>query len=322
MPLPSRRRSVWTASAVAALSLGGLLIYASTREELYDPSFDARVDQPAYAGARPRVLFDEAHRNHHTAGGRYRPFADLVRNDGYEVESLRDPITAERLAGVSVLAVVCPRGSNDTDDAPAFTDDETAVVDRWVRAGGSLLLVTDHWPFGPAAESLARRFGVEMGKGLVQDPGHFESGLEESHLVFSRDNGLLADHPITRGRRPGEQVRRVLTFTGQSLRGPADGLALLKLGETAVDRPPSAPRVERDGGDVRVSMDYGDPVPAGGRAQGVALEVGEGRVVVLGESGMLSAQRDGRGSPVGMNYPGYDNRQLALNIMHWLSRLL
>jgi hypothetical protein len=322
MPLPSRRRSVWTASAVAALSLGGLLIYASTREELYDPSFDARVDEPAYAGARPRVLFDEAHRNHHTAGGRYRPFADLVRNDGYEVESLRDPITVERLAGVSVLAVVCARGANDTDDAPAFTDAETEVVDRWVRAGGSLLLVTDHWPFGPAAESLARRFGVEMGKGLVQDPGHFEPGLEESHLVFSRDDGLLADHPITRGRRPGEQVRRVLTFTGQSLRGPADGVALLRLGETAVDRPPSPPRVERDGGDVRVSMDYGDPVPAGGRAQGVALEVGEGRVVVLGESGMLSAQRDGRGSPVGMNFPGYDNRQLALSIMHWLSRLL
>src|SRR5690348_17539934 len=146
MPLMSRRPRAWTASAVAALSLAGLLIYASTREQLHDPSFDARVVAPAYAGARPRVFFDEAHRNHHTAGGRYKPFADLIRNDGYEVECLRDPITAERLAGVSVLAVVCPRGSNDTDDAPAFTDDETAVVDRWVRAGGSLLLVTDHWP--------------------------------------------------------------------------------------------------------------------------------------------------------------------------------
>jgi hypothetical protein len=26
--------------------------------------------------------------------------------------------------------------------------------------------------------------------------------------------------------------------------------------------------------------------------------------------------------PVGMNYPGIDNKQLALNIMHWLSGLL
>ena len=36
----------------------------------------------------------------------------------------------------------------------------------------------------------------------------------------------------------------------------------------------------------------------------------------------LSALRDGRGSPVGMNFPGYGNRQFALNVMHWLSRLL
>jgi hypothetical protein len=37
---------------------------------------------------------------------------------------------------------------------------------------------------------------------------------------------------------------------------------------------------------------------------------------------MLRAQRDRNGARVGMNVPGYDNRQLALNIMHWLSRAL
>jgi hypothetical protein len=76
------------------------------------------------------------------------------------------------------------------------------------------------------------------------------------------------------------------------------------------------------GSDVRVIMNYGDPVSAKGKSQGTALEMGRGRVVMLGEAGMLSAQRDGRRSPVGMNFPGYDNRQLAVNIMHWLSRLL
>jgi hypothetical protein len=95
------------------------------------------------------------------------------------------------------------------------------------------------------------------------------------------------------------------------------------LSDAAVDRPASAPTVEKDGGDVRVIVNYGDPIPAGGRAQGLALEIGNGRVVVLGETGMLSAQRNGPGgSPVGMNFPGYNNRQMALNIMHWLSRLL
>ena len=48
----------------------------------------------------------------------------------------------------------------------------------------------------------------------------------------------------------------------------------------------------------------------------------QGRLVVLGEAGMLTAQIDGRSHKnFGMNVPGIDNKQLALNIMHWLSRL-
>ena len=38
--------------------------------------------------------------------------------------------------------------------------------------------------------------------------------------------------------------------------------------------------------------------------------------------GPLRAQREKNGNRVGMNRPGYENRQLALNIMHWLSRAL
>ena len=41
------------------------------------------------------------------------------------------------------------------------------------------------------------------------------------------------------------------------------------------------------------------------------MEVVEGRVVLLDEAGILRMHRDGRGSPVGMNLPGYDNRQLV-----------
>jgi hypothetical protein len=49
-------------------------------------------------------------------------------------------------------------------------------------------------------------------------------------------------------------------------------------------------------------------------------------VVVLGEAAVLSAQvvkQPGKEPQrVGMTFPGSDNRQFALNIMHWLSRLL
>jgi hypothetical protein len=48
-----------------------------------------------------------------------------------------------------------------------------------------------------------------------------------------------------------------------------------------------------------------------GRAQGVAGRFGDGRVVVLGEA-MIFME-------FGLAYSGFDNRQLALNIVRWLS---
>ncbi len=171
----------------------------------------------------------------------------------------------------------------------------------WVQAGGSLLLITDHAPFGSAAESLAKRFGVDMSKGFTSDPVNSEG--DETSLVFTRKNMLLGDHPITRGRDDSERINRIQTFTGQSLKGPDGSVAILRLGDTAEDL-----------GDDK-------PISAAGRAQGIAFALGKGRVVVLGEAAELSAQLIGR-RRFGMNVHGLDNRQMALNIMHWLSGLL
>jgi hypothetical protein len=320
--IASRRRIIRAAMILTILVIVAGVLVLANREQDYDASFDTRVVEPAYRKGGPRVLFDEAHRNRHKASAGYKPFVDLIHNDGYEVQVNREAFAEEQLADASVLVVVCAMGRNDSRDASGFTDDETAAVGQWVRSGGSLLLIVDHFPFGAAAASLAERFGVDMGNGMVEDPKHHEPSLGDSHLVFSRANGLLLDHPITRGRNPADRIERVLTFTGTSIRGPANGTAFLTLSDSAVDRPASTPTVARGDGTVRVSTIYGDPVSAKGRAQCIALDVEKGRVVVLGEAGMLSAQRDRGGSPVGMNFPGYDNRQLALNIMHWLSRLL
>ena len=57
-------------------------------------------------------------------------------------------------------------------------------------------------------------------------------------------------------------------------------------------------------------------------AQGIALEFGIGRIVVLADAAMLTAQTGFRGYRFGMNVTGVDNKQLGLNIMHWLSGLL
>jgi hypothetical protein len=282
-------------------------------QQVADPEFKAIVAHPAYVKGGPRVVFDEAHNNFHTTTGRYKPFADLITEDGYYVVPSRKVFTLESLATFKVLVIANALGAEEMDEEgaerPAFTDEECDTVRDWIKNGGALLLIADHAPFGGAAETLAKRFNVDMSKAYTLDEAHTVAELNNPGIiVYSRENGLLLDHPITQGRNDGERVSRVIAFTGQSLKGPEGSAVFLKLADTAVDRTPPAP---------------GKDVSAAGRAQGLALKFGKGRVVVLGEAAMLSAQITGRDKrPIGMNYPGLDNRQLALNIMHWLSGLL
>jgi hypothetical protein len=285
--------------------------FCASAQQMADPEFKTTVEHPAYTKGFPRVLFDEAHSNFHTKDGRYKPFADLIFSDGYQVVVNRQPFTKQSLSTFKVLIIANALGAEDMDDdgadRPAFTEAECDAVRDWVGGGGALLFIADHAPFGSAAEILAKRFDVGMSKGFVFDPVNSEQG-SPSLLIFSRENKLLGEHAITRGRNDAEKLNRVLTFTGQALKGPAESIAFLKLADTAKDSTDRA-------GDKITSV--------GGQAQGLAFKFGKGRVVMLGEAAMLSAQIAGpQRQPMGMNVPGSDNKQLALNIMHWLSGAL
>jgi hypothetical protein len=265
------------------------------------------------------VVIDAAHRNFHTASGRYRPFARLISNDGYRVKSGRERFAAEHLRTCDILVVSNASGPEEHEDQSAFSGKEVRAVRDWVAGGGNMLLIADHWPFGGAASKLSEAFGVDMSRGVTEDTLNCDS--EPAALVFSSENGLLGDHPITRGRGPEESVKRVVTFTGQSVSVPRGAAAFLRLGASSSDRRPLPPKVVRRGNDTMVFPQYREPEPAVGRAQGIALEFGKGRLVILGEAAMMTAQLAPDGHPFGMNAPGNDDRKLALNIMHWLSRL-
>ena len=306
------------AMAIACLFLAQAI---TTRgQQMADPDFDAKVARPAYTKKHPKVLFDEAHRNFHTSDGRYKPFASLITNDGYLVTPNKEKFQKSTLKGYDVL-VIANAGGPDANlgiaaKESAFTDEECDAVRDWVRAGGSLLLIADHSPYGAGAENLGKRFGVDMSKGYTADPeNYYKETNNRGLIVYTRESGRLADHPITRGRNTSEQINRIIAFTGQSLKGPADSVAFMKLADTAIDTFPK-PGGEREKPDVS----------AAGRAQGIAMRVGRGRVVLLGEAAMLSAQvikrPDGPDFRMGMNVTGIDNRQFALNVMHWLSHLL
>jgi hypothetical protein len=307
-PLP---RAARVAACLAASLLAAQPARAQQGQQIADTQFDAAVANPAFArGAGPRVAIDAAHFNVHTADGRYRPFAALLESDGFRVGSLRQTLSAAALEGVDVLVIANALADSSSPAAaarPAFADDEIEAVWTWVNGGGALLLVADHEPAGAAAKAMGARFGVDMSAGRTFDLRNADPGAgSPTWLVFTRDGAArVADHPVTRGRGDSERIGRVVTFTGQSLKGPEGSVAFLQLAPTAMD-------AYADGRDV----------PAAGRAQGVAFGVGRGKVVVLGEAGMLSAQVASAGGVTrrfGFTWPATDDRQLALNVVRWLA---
>ena len=312
-----RPRLVAYAALGTCLSIvaAGRPLPAQQMKQIADPDFDAAVARPAFAEHHPRVLFDEAHFNRHTTAGRYKPFADLIANDGFHITANRRKFSQDTLSNCDVLVIANAMAGKEASTKPAFGDDECEAVGRWVRGGGALLLVADHAPYGSAAKNLANTFGVDMRDGYTKDAEHCYRQnriLFDWQLVFTRDNRLLADHPITRGRNRQEYLQRVMTFGGQSLKGPDNSTAILKLADTAFDHP---------------SFNSRKTTPAAGRAQAVAFPFGKGRVVVLGEAAVLTAQVlwiEGQPpqSHMGMNVAGFDNRQFTLNIMHWLAGIL
>ena len=322
-----RTRARHVLQALGCLSLSSFTLGA---QQVSDPHFDTSVEAPAYASGGPTVAIDEAHGNFHTADGRYKPFADLLRSDGYQVVAFSSTFDARSLAGIDVLVISNARNlpairAGDTSQS-AFRDDEADAVRDWIQEGGSLLLIADHAPFGHAAESLGQRLGVEMGKGYAFERENADGVTTQ--LEFSRENRLLGDHPITRGRDASEAVSHVTAFTGQSLGVPADAVVLMRLSETARE---AATPDDLDAEDAAAenpdSTQFGSHSTAlGGRAQGIAMTHGMGKVVVLGEAAMLSAQilrfDDGSEMKAGMNAPGNDNRQFSLNVLHWLSGLI
>ena len=272
---------------------------ALAQQQMVDPDFRPTVERPAYAeGQGPVVVIDEAHANFH------------------------------RLDGAEVLVIAYAGATGERPTPPAFTEAEGAALEAWVRDGGRLLLIADHTPFGAAAEGLAARFGVKMGTGYAFALTDGGGGLT-TNLTYPAE--AFGDHPIIAGSGASERVESVTAFTGQSLEGPSGATVLLHMTDGARESPdlPTlqalADRLDDAGVPEGAIAELSKPALP---AQGLAFEHGRGRVVVLGEAGMLSAQlvryppESGQADRrFGMNAaPG--NARFGLNIMHWLSGLL
>jgi hypothetical protein len=308
---------------VVIFGVSGALVGWLRGVQQADPAYTPRISARTWSGGGPAVAIDDAHWNVHTATRGYAPFAKLLASDGYSIISSGNVASAQVLDNARVVVIANALGFRgvvrqlgqvagvnlDALAADAFSDVEADRLESWVRDGGSLLLVADHVPAGRAVRSLAERFGVTMHDGFVFDPEHSEPD-SPSLLVFARASRTLAPHPIIDGRSRGDAVDRVVTFTGQALEGPPHATKLLMFSGTAYQTttPNAGPE---------------DRVSVAGLGQALAMTHGNGRLVVVGESAMLTSQVTSGGGEterIGLTWPNADNERFARHVMQWLSR--
>ena len=82
-----------------------VVLRAGAQQQIVDPDFKPVVEKPAYRRNGPVVAIDEAHANFHTASGQYKPFADLLANDGYTVKASKLKFEKGAFAGIDVLVI-------------------------------------------------------------------------------------------------------------------------------------------------------------------------------------------------------------------------
>lgn len=299
------------------LSVLLLLALTAAAQQVADTNFQFENLNPAYAHAEgPQVCIDEAHHNFHTADGRYKPFAELLRGDGYRVAGFKQRFSRQTLANCALLVIANAVAAENQEGwsyphPSAFSREEINELVEWIRGGGSLLLIADHAPWPGAAADLGAVLGVHMLDGYAH-----HKATPDGPDFFFRAGGTLALHPIANGRSPEELVESVVTFGGQAFYPSAKVQPLLVFGPQATavtavwENFPDTP--ESDAPRFRVA----------GWLQGAARQLGQGRVVILGEAAMCTAQVDEDG-PMGMNHPkAPQNAQFCLNTVRWLSGLL
>jgi hypothetical protein len=265
-----------------------------------DPNANVTVADPTFPkGTGPVIAIDSRHHELHTITTGFAAFAALLANDGYRMQDFDQELTPANLAKVQVLVLANPRNAKPSptgsplDSLSAFTDEEIATLHAWVESGGALLITADHPPYAGTVRPLAASFGFTINRYAAHPKG--APGAEE---LFNRANGDLIEGPLTQG------VDQVQTFFGTAFTAPPPAAVLLRLDSSWSFEAKGVAPIPASNADWRAA----------------SLAVGEGRVILVAETGELSAQISARNTKMGFNAPdATGNRQFVRNIARWLA---
>jgi hypothetical protein len=276
-------------------------------QQIADTAFSFKIKKPAYPyGQGPVIALDQAHLNFHTLDGRYASFGKILKNDGYQLKANKKEFSVQSLALIQILVIANALGEDGPwvlPTKPAFSKKEIEAVTEWVKNGGSLFLFSDHMPFAGAAAGLAEAFGFKCYNG-------FAIKKNQQPEIFSKGNHLLETSIFTEGREPTDSL---FFFTGQAFEAPVGAKIISRLDSSYFCYLPEK------------AWEFNDSTPSrsgDGLVNGAFMEIGKGRVVIMGEAAMFSAQLAGPGQQkIGMNHPqARHNAQFLLNLIHWLDK--
>ncbi|MCK7458771.1 hypothetical protein [Idiomarina aminovorans] len=114
-----------------------LLLACSDSSQQADPDFTPQNTHKTFSEQNSPVVFiDEAHNNFLTVNGRYRPFAQVLKSDGYTVKPNKSRFSSDSLSSADILVIANALDKSRRDWNPPFTEaitnEEVSNIKRWV----------------------------------------------------------------------------------------------------------------------------------------------------------------------------------------------
>ncbi len=298
---------IFSKKTLVFLSL--IMLQTLSAQQKADAIIIPEILKPSFKiGKGPKIYVDHLHQNFHKISGRFKPFADLLTKEGYQLDSL---INLKQLNKNDVFVISNPIHQKNIGNwrrpiYDAFSSEEIQFLKNWVAKGGRLLLIADHMPFAGAANTLANAFGFDFCDGFA----NLQKENRNSPDVFSIENERLKPSEIT-----NKGLESITTFTGSSFTIPKDAKGILKFKKEDYCL---APEIAWQFNETTKRSDLQNSY------QGAILEFGKGKLAVFGEAAMFTAQTVTNNS--GTFKFGFhseqapNNIQFIRNLLFWLSK--
>lgn len=174
------------------------------------------------AEEKKRVLIDVAHDEPINFTSGYKLFTDLLVNRGYTLSENKVPLTENTLSNYDILLIIVPKSN--------FTQQEISAIDKFVKAGGSLLLVgrggssLDTKNTRAVLNEVSANMDIVFNDDLVTDTQNYYDNDATNVIIIN-----MADDPVTTDIfKVAMKLPCSLTLSGNSkaiMRGSAQSLS-------------------------------------------------------------------------------------------------